>query len=101
MSVRSFIGVCALITSWNFLMAIFTWKLFPALLCGNTVVLKSAEDTSYTAVKLFEILAEAGVLLGIVNLVHGRGEVVGEALVRHFDVRLVSFTGSAEVGREI
>jgi aldehyde dehydrogenase (NAD+) len=75
--------------------------LFPALLCGNTVVLKPAEDTPYTAVKLFEILAEAGVPPGIVNLVHGRGEVVGAALVRHPDVRLVSFTGSAEVGREI
>ena len=101
MSVRSPIGVCALITPWNFPMAIPTWKLFPALLCGNTVVLKPAEDTPYTAVKLFEILAEAGVPPGIVNLVHGRGEVVGAALVRHPDVRLVSFTGSAEVGREI
>ena len=101
MSVRSPIGVCALITPWNFPMAIPTWKLFPALLCGNTVVLKPAEDTPYTAVKLFEILAEAGVPPGIVNLVHGRGEVVGAALVRHPDVRLVSFTGSAAVGREI
>src|SRR5215510_6453392 len=101
MSVRSPIGVCALITPWNFPMAIPTWKLFPALLCGNTVVLKPAEDTPYTAVKLFEILAEAGVPPGIVNLVHGRGEDVGAALVRHPDVRLVSFTGSAEVGREI
>jgi len=101
MSVRSPIGVCALITPWNFPMAIPTWKLFPALLCGNTVVLKPAEDTPYTAVKLFEILAEAGVPPGVVNLVHGRGEVVGAALVRHPDVRLVSFTGSAAVGREI
>src|SRR5215475_7914700 len=101
MSVRMPIGVCALITPWNFPMAIPTWKLFPALLCGNTVVLKPAEDTPYTAVKLFEILAEAGVPPGVVNLLHGRGEVVGAALVRHRDVRLVSFTGSAEVGREI
>src|SRR6266581_1077786 len=101
MSVRSPIGVCALITPWNFPMAIPTWKLFPALLCGNTVVLKPAEDTPYTAVKLFEILAEAGVPPGVVNLVHGRGEETGAALVRHADVKLVSFTGSAAVGREI
>ena len=101
MSVRLPIGVCALITPWNFPVAIPTWKLFPALLCGNTVVLKPAEDTPYTAVKLFEILAEAGVPPGVVNLVHGRGEEVGAALVRHPDVKLVSFTGSAAVGREI
>jgi acyl-CoA reductase-like NAD-dependent aldehyde dehydrogenase len=101
MSVRSPIGVCALITPWNFPMAIPTWKLFPALLCGNTVVLKPAEDTPHTAVKLFEILAEAGVPPGVANLVHGRGEEVGAALVRHPDVKLVSFTGSAAVGREI
>jgi alpha-ketoglutaric semialdehyde dehydrogenase len=101
MSMRSPIGVCALITPWNFPMAIPTWKLFPALLCGNTVVLKPAEDTPYTAVKLFEILAKAGVPPGVVNLVHGRGEDAGAALVRHPDVRLVSFTGSAAVGREV
>jgi alpha-ketoglutaric semialdehyde dehydrogenase len=101
MSVRMPIGVCALITPWNFPMAIPTWKMFPALLCGNTVVLKPAEDTPHTAVKLFEILEEAGVPAGVVNLVHGRGEDVGAALVRHPDVQLVSFTGSAAVGREI
>ncbi len=101
MSVRAPVGVCALITPWNFPMAIPTWKLFPALLCGNTVVLKPAEDTPHTAVKLFEILAEAGVPEGVANLVHGRGEEVGAALVSHRDVSLVSFTGSAAVGREI
>jgi aldehyde dehydrogenase (NAD+) len=101
MSVRAPVGVCALITPWNFPIAIPTWKLFPALLCGNTVVLKPAEDTPHTAVKLFENLAEAGVPPGVVNLVHGRGEEVGAALVRHRDVQLVSFTGSAAVGREI
>ena len=101
MSVRTPVGVCALITPWNFPMAIPTWKLFPALLCGNAVVLKPAEDTPHTAVKLFEILAEAGLPSGVVNLVHGRGEEVGAALVRHRDVQLVSFTGSAAVGREI
>ncbi len=101
MSVRAPIGVCALITPWNFPMAIPTWKMFPALLCGNTVVLKPAEDTPETAVKLVEILTEAGVPPGVVNLIHGRGEEAGAALVRHPDVKLVSFTGSAAVGREI
>lgn len=101
MSVRMPIGVCALITPWNFPMAIPTWKMFPALLCGNTVVFKPAEDTPDTAVKLVEILTEAGVPPGVVNLIHGRGEEVGTALVRHPDVGLVSFTGSAAVGREI
>src|SRR5436190_17876326 len=101
MSVRAPVGVCALITPWNFPMAIPTWKLFPALLCGNTAVLKPAEDTPHTAVKLFGILEEAGIPPGVVNLVHGRGEEAGAALLRHSDVKLVSFTGSAAVGREI
>ncbi len=101
MSVRTPIGVCALITPWNFPLAIPTWKLFPALICGNTVILKPAEDTPHTATRFVEILNEAGVPPGVVNLVHGRGEDVGVALVRHKDVQLVSFTGSAAVGREI
>ena len=101
MSVRAPIGVCALITPWNFPLAIPTWKLFPALICGNTVILKPAEDTPHTAARLIEILSEAGVPPGVVNLIHGRGEEVGAALVRHKDVQLVSFTGSAAVGREI
>ena len=101
MSLRVPVGVCGLITPWNFPMAIPTWKIFPALLCGNTVVLKPAEDTPYTAVKLFELLEEAGVPPGVANLVHGVGEEAGAALVRHRDVRLISFTGSAAVGREI
>ena len=101
MSVRVPVGVCGLITPWNFPMAIPTWKIFPALLCGNTVVLKPAEDTPYTAVKLFELLEEAGVPPGVANLVHGVGEEAGAALVRHRDVRLISFTGSTAVGREI
>ena len=101
MSVRLPLGVCALITPWNFPMAIPTWKLFPALLCGNTVVLKPAEDTPYSAVELFEILEQAGLPPGVANLVHGTGEEAGAALVRHRDVQLVSFTGSTAVGREI
>ncbi|HZD42147.1 MAG TPA: aldehyde dehydrogenase family protein [Terriglobales bacterium] len=101
LSVRLPIGVCGLITPWNFPMAIPTWKLFPALLCGNTVILKPAEDTPHTAVKLFEIFDEAGFPPGVVNLIHGRGEEAGAALVRHPDVQLISFTGSAAVGRAI
>jgi acyl-CoA reductase-like NAD-dependent aldehyde dehydrogenase len=101
MSIRAPVGVCGLITPWNFPLAIPTWKIFPALLCGNTVVLKPAEDTPHTAVKLFEIIEEAGVPPGVANLVHGRGEQAGAALVRDPGVRLVSFTGSSAVGREI
>jgi acyl-CoA reductase-like NAD-dependent aldehyde dehydrogenase len=101
MSVRAPIGVCALITPWNFPLAIPSWKLFPALLCGNTVILKAAEDTPHTAVRFVEILEAAGVPPGVVNLVQGRGEDVGAALVRHPDVQLVSFTGSSAVGRDI
>jgi aldehyde dehydrogenase (NAD+) len=101
MSVRAPIGVCALITPWNFPLAIPTWKLFPALLCGNTVILKPAEDTPHTALRFLEILEAAGVPSGVVNLIHGRGEDAGAALVRHPDVKLVSFTGSAAVGRQI
>ena len=101
MSIRVPVGVCGLITPWNFPMAIPTWKLFPALLCGNTVVLKPAEDTPATAVKFYEILEEAGVPPGVANLVHGTGEETGAALVRHKDIQLISFTGSAAVGREI
>jgi alpha-ketoglutaric semialdehyde dehydrogenase len=101
MSVRAPIGVCALITPWNFPLAIPTWKLFPALICGNTVILKPAEDTPHTAVRFVELLVEAGVPPGVVNLVHGRGEEAGAGLVRHSEVKLVSFTGSASVGREI
>ncbi|MGH7829794.1 MAG: aldehyde dehydrogenase family protein [Candidatus Binatia bacterium] len=101
MSVRSPVGVCALITPWNFPVAIPAWKLFPALLCGNTVVLKPAEDTPHSAVKFFEILETAGVPPGVANLVHGAGEAAGAALVRHPGVQLVSFTGSTAVGREI
>jgi len=101
MSVRLPVGVCALITPWNFPLAIPAWKLFPALLCGNTVVLKPAEDTPHSAVKFFEVLEEAGVPPGVANLIHGTGEEAGSALVRHPNVQLVSFTGSTAVGREI
>ncbi|MEW6686409.1 MAG: aldehyde dehydrogenase family protein [Candidatus Edwardsbacteria bacterium] len=101
LSFRQPLGVCGIITPWNFPMAIPTWKIFPALLCGNTVVFKPASDTPATAAKLVEILDEAGIPKGVVNLVHGPGRAVGEAFMAHKDVALISFTGSSEIGRRI
>ncbi|MBI3306284.1 MAG: aldehyde dehydrogenase family protein [Candidatus Omnitrophica bacterium] len=98
MSIRMPIGVCGLITPWNFPTAIPSWKIFPALICGNTVVFKPAEDTPLSAAKFVEILEQAGLPPGVVNMVHG-GAPAGEAIVRHPRIRLVSFTGSCEVGR--
>ena len=101
MTIRYPIGVCGLVTPWNFPMAIPTWKIFPALVCGNTVVFKPASDTPACGAKLVEILVEAGVPKGVVNLVHGGGRDVGMAIIEHPDVRVVSFTGSSDVGRVI
>ncbi|MFH7026705.1 MAG: aldehyde dehydrogenase family protein [Heteroscytonema crispum UTEX LB 1556] len=98
MTVRVPIGVCALITPWNFPVAIPCWKAMPALVCGNTVILKPAEDTPACATKLIEIFAEAGLPPGVINLVHGVGEEAGKALVEHPNIDLVSFTGSSETG---
>lgn len=95
------VGVCGLITAWNAPMAIVTWKLFPALICGNTVVLKPSEDTPMTAHLLGQLFSEAGFSEGVVNIVYGEGPEAAEALVKHKDVRLVSFTGSSKVGRLI
>ncbi len=100
-AVRAPVGVCGLITPWNFPLAIPTWKTFPALVAGNTVVLKPASDTPHSADLFVRVLEEAGVPPGVVNLVHGSGGTVGTPLVRHPDVRVVSFTGSTAVGREI
>ncbi|BAZ67698.1 MAG: aldehyde dehydrogenase family protein [Pelatocladus maniniholoensis HA4357-MV3] len=101
MTVRMPIGVCALITPWNFPVAIPCWKAMPALVCGNTVILKPAEDTPACATKLVEVFAEAGLPPGVINLVHGVGEEVGKALVSHPGIDLVSFTGSSETGAEV
>jgi alpha-ketoglutaric semialdehyde dehydrogenase len=98
MSVRMPIGVVGAITPWNFPIAIPSWKLAPALVCGNTVVLKPAEDTPLLAERFVELLAEAGVPPGVVNVVHGYGEEVGEALVRHPEVPVITFTGARETG---
>jgi aldehyde dehydrogenase (NAD+) len=98
MSWRRPIGVCGLITPFNFPMAIPTWKLFPALACGNTVVLKPAEDVPHTAHRLAQLALQAGFPPGVVNLVHGRGESAGRALVEHPGVPVISFTGSTATG---
>jgi len=98
MSVRQPIGVCAVITPWNFPMAIPSWKIVPALVCGNTVVFKPATLTPLSAVNFVKVLEEAGVPPGVVNLVTG-GSEVGTLLSTHQDVSVVSFTGSTAVGR--
>jgi alpha-ketoglutaric semialdehyde dehydrogenase len=101
MSFRRPIGVTGLITPFNFPLAIPTWKMFPALVCGNSVILKPAEDVPHTATLLVEVLEEAGIPAGVVNLLHGLGDEVGAELVRHPGVPVISFTGSTETGSAI
>jgi aldehyde dehydrogenase (NAD+) len=101
MSVRQPVGVCGMITPWNFPMAIPSWKMMPALVSGNTVVLKPAEDTPLSSYHLVETLTEAGLPRGVVNLVSGDGPGAGAPLSQHKDVPVVSFTGSTAVGRII
>jgi aldehyde dehydrogenase (NAD+) len=98
MSIRQPIGVCSMITPWNFPMAIPSWKIIPALVCGNTVVLKPSELTPLSSINFVKVLEEAGVPAGVVNLVTG-GPAVGEVLTTHRDVAVVSFTGSTAVGK--
>jgi len=98
MSVRMPVGVVGAITPWNFPIAIPAWKLCPALVCGNTVVLKPAEDTPLLAQRFVDLLHEAGLPEGVVQIVHGFGEEAGDALVRHPDVPVITFTGSRETG---
>src|SRR5580692_10042838 len=98
MSVRMPVGVVGLITPWNFPMAIPSWKLFPALVSGNTCVIKPAEDTPLSTYNLVQTLIDAGLPPGVVNIVAGLGPNAGAPLVEHRDVRAISFTGSSEVG---
>jgi len=98
MSFRRPIGVAGLITPFNFPLAIPTWKMFPALVCGNTVVFKPSEDVPHTAHLLVEILLEAGLPPEVIQLVHGRGDPVGRSIVEHPAVNVVSFTGSTATG---
>jgi aldehyde dehydrogenase (NAD+) len=101
MSVRAPIGVVGLITPWNFPIAIASWKSLPAIVAGNTVVWKPATETPFTAREFVKIYEEAGLPKGVLNLVYGSGGVVGEAMVEHPDIQVISFTGSNEVGRSI
>jgi len=101
MSVRMPIGVIGVITPWNFPIAIPSWKIAPALVCGNTVVFKPATDTPLLGERFVELLAEAGVPKGVVNIVHGGGGAVGDRLVRHPDVPVITLTGSRETGVEV
>ena len=101
MTFREPLGVVGLIVPWNFPLNIASWKLGPALACGNTVVLKPAELTPLSALRLGELMREAGIPEGIVNILPGKGSVVGRRLVEHPDVAKIGFTGSTEVGREV
>ncbi|HJV44169.1 MAG TPA: aldehyde dehydrogenase family protein, partial [Bacillota bacterium] len=95
------VGVVGLITPWNFPVAIPVWKMAPALIYGNTVVMKPALEATITALKVFECFKDAGFPPGVVNLVSGRGSIIGNALCDHPDVKAISFTGSNEVGQFI
>jgi aldehyde dehydrogenase (NAD+) len=98
MSYRRPIGVCGVITPFNFPMAIPTWKMFPALLCGNSVIFKPAEDVPHAGAALVEIMLEAGLPPEVIQLVHGIGETVGAAIVSHPEIPVISFTGSTNTG---
>jgi aldehyde dehydrogenase (NAD+) len=100
-TLREPVGVCGQIIAWNFPLLLAAWKLGPALACGNTVVLKPAEQTPLTALRLGELLLEAGVPPGVVNIVPGYGETAGAAIVRHPLIDKIAFTGSTDVGKEI
>src|SRR5262249_31628077 len=100
-TLREPVGVCGQIIPWNFPLLMAAWKLAPALACGNTCILKLAEQTPLTALRLGELLLEAGVPDGVVNIVTGFGPTAGGALVKHPMVDKIAFTGSSEVGKEI
>jgi acyl-CoA reductase-like NAD-dependent aldehyde dehydrogenase len=101
LTLREPLGVVGLIVPWNFPLNIASWKLGPALACGNTVVLKPAELTPLSALRLGELALEAGIPEGVVNVLPGKGSVVGRRLVEHPDVAKIGFTGSTEVGQEV
>jgi acyl-CoA reductase-like NAD-dependent aldehyde dehydrogenase len=101
LTLREPLGVVGLIVPWNFPLNIASWKLGPALACGNTVVLKPAELTPLSALRLGELALEAGIPEGVVNILTGKGSVVGTRLVEHPDVAKIGFTGSTEVGQEV
>jgi aldehyde dehydrogenase (NAD+) len=100
LSFRMPIGVCGIITAWNFPMAVPSWKILPALACGNTIVYKPSEDAPHSGNLMAEVLEEAGIPAGVFNVVHGAAEC-GAAIVEHPDIRVIGFTGSTHVGNEI
>ena len=101
MAVRQPIGICGMITPWNFPMAISSWKLLPAIVCGNTCVIKPAQDTPLSTFNLVRALTDAGLPKGVINIVAGYGPEVGTPLAEHAEVRAISLTGSSAVGRII
>ncbi len=100
LSFRMPVGICGIITAWNFPIAVPSWKIIPALVCGNTIVFKPSEESPHSANIFAEILEEAGLPAGVFNVVHGAG-AAGSAIVEHPDVKLVGFTGSTETGKAI
>ncbi|MQB00907.1 MAG: aldehyde dehydrogenase family protein [Actinobacteria bacterium] len=101
MTFREPLGVVGLITPWNFPLNIASWKVAPALACGNTVVLKPAEITPLSSIRLGELIVEAGVPEGVMNVVAGKGSIVGQAMCEHDDISKIGFTGSTEVGANV
>src|ERR1700758_2983267 len=101
MAVRQPVGVCGMITPWNFPMAIPSWKLLPAIVCGNACVIKPAQDTPLSTFNLVQALTDAGVPRGVINIVSGYGPEAGTPLLEHAAVRAISFTGSSAVGKII
>src|SRR5204862_8082722 len=99
MSFRRPIGVAGNVTPFNFPLAIPTWKMFPALVCGNACIFKPAEDVPHTGTVLVEVFLEAGLPPEVIQLLHGVGETVGAAIVSHPEIPVISFTGSTETGR--
>jgi alpha-ketoglutaric semialdehyde dehydrogenase len=99
LSFRTPIGICGIITAWNFPIAVPSWKILPALVCGNTVIFKPSEEAPHSANIFAEILEEAGLPKGVFNVLHGRG--VGADIVEHLDVKLIGFTGSTTTGMAI
>ena len=99
MAIRQPVGICAMITPWNFPMAIPSWKLFPALVAGNTCIIKPAQDTPLSVFNFVQTLLDAGVPRGVVNIVSGFGSKIGAPLTEHPEIRAVSLTGSSDVGR--
>ncbi len=100
-TIRRSLGIVSLITPWNFPIAIPSWKLAPALICGNTIIFKPSSDTPLCAIELIKILNQAGIPKGVVNLVTGFGSSIGTSLINHQKIRAISFTGSVETGKFI